>query len=531
MNPRKNSKSRQNGTIQKSKDGNSNNCANKMDIEKLKEFLLTKGDGAMGRVIKRMKVFFDKGVSPILLVGETGCGKEYAARALLSDGQTFKSAEYKAINCAAIPESLLETTLFGHRKGAFTDAGKDQHGLLGQKGGKVFLDEIDKASPNIQNKLLRYLREGTIQPVGSSEEIEAKASRIVFATSAKTSSIFRPLLDRVHELRMQSFEGFDLDERQERALRDLRRKHRRLTENSVNSFSPDFLNRVSHSVVEYPPLRKRQIDLGVVLKQLVRDAVEKYDNRIRYVDGDLLLFILRYAWPFNIAELESMVRSGALFSKGDSMTLAGCLQAYSGNFDLRQLNTSLVIDWDPRTGPNNHSSLQSLGVSPRHPTARALVPPSNSDWHLDQTYSDSYYQRATPRAAKIRLGSIDFRSRLYLTLQKIARVEFDNWLASDPTPEEMEYEPTEWEMENAIYEAPYPLYQRLDIDEIALDENEVERLRKLAFLVHGGLGSQQISVELGFPNIDQYYRWRAVIGTGEHWKRNVLASSADIPSD
>lgn len=204
---------------------------------------------------------------PVLVYGETGTGKELVARALHRFG-AHPEGPFIPVHCGAIPDTLIESELFGHRKGAFTDAQRDRRGALAQaNGGTVFLDEIGEISPVFQVKLLRFLEDGLIQPLGA-EKAEPVAVRVVAATH-----------------------------------RDLRSML------AAGTFREDLYYRLAGFEIRIPPLRERLLDLP--------DLVEYFRQRLQRELGlpgsggtskEALALLAGHPWPGNVRELGHLIR-------------------------------------------------------------------------------------------------------------------------------------------------------------------------------------------------------------------------------
>jgi DNA-binding NtrC family response regulator len=217
--------------------------------------------------------------TPILLVGESGTGKELLARALHKKSPRAHGP-FLAINCSAIPESLLENELFGHRRGAFTDARDDQRGLFqSAQHGTIFLDEIGDMVPALQGKLLRVLQEKEVHPLGAPAPVPTDV-RIVTATH-------RDLPALVAEGR----------------------------------FREDLLYRVNVIEVRVPPLRERPDDL----EPLVRHFLGKLGARIGKPDysvsEEVMDVLRRHPWPGNVRELENVIERALVLGAGPLITL------------------------------------------------------------------------------------------------------------------------------------------------------------------------------------------------------------------
>ena len=212
-------------------------------------------------------------IVPVLIEGESGTGKELVARALHRNSQRA-SRPFVAINCGAIAETLLESELFGHSRGAFTGAVAEAKGIFEQaQGGTVFLDEIGETSPSLQVKLLRVLQEGEVRPVGSSRVVKVD-NRVVAATNR------------------------DL----ERAVAD-------------QQFRPDLYYRLSVIVIHLPALRERRDDIPLLVSAFLKAAAKRVGRQIE-LSADALDVLLAYHWPGNVRQLENTIERLVLFSVG-----------------------------------------------------------------------------------------------------------------------------------------------------------------------------------------------------------------------
>jgi transcriptional regulator with PAS, ATPase and Fis domain len=212
--------------------------------------------------------------TPVLLIGESGTGKELLARALHKKGPRA-GGPFVAVNCSAIPETLLESELFGHRKGAFTDARDDQRGLfqLAERG-TIFLDEIGDMAPPLQGKLLRVLQEKEVHPLGSPVTVPIDV-RIITATH-------RDLTALVAEGR----------------------------------FREDLLYRINVIEVRVPPLRERADDL----EPLVRDLLAAYGAKLGTpncsISAEAMAVLRRHTWPGNVRELQNVIERALVLGTG-----------------------------------------------------------------------------------------------------------------------------------------------------------------------------------------------------------------------
>ena len=227
---------------------------------------------AMQAVFERIERVASADVS-VVIHGETGTGKELVARALHEHGSA-PTKPFFAVNCAAVSSSLLESELFGHKKGSFTGAVEDRKGhFAAADGGTVFLDEIGDMPLEMQSKLLRVLQEGEVRPVGSNE-------------SKKVS------------------------------VRVLAASHRDLLEMCARGeFREDLYYRLNVVTVELPPLRERAGDVTELVDYFC-DVLKAELARDVSVAGDALAALQAYSWPGNVRELENELRRAAVMSKG-----------------------------------------------------------------------------------------------------------------------------------------------------------------------------------------------------------------------
>ena len=218
--------------------------------------------------------------APVLIEGETGTGKELAARAI-----HYRSARrdrpFVPVNCGALPDSLVESELFGHRRGAFTDARRDQQGLVAlAHSGTLFLDEVDALTPKAQVTLLRFLQDQQYRPLGGEREERADA-RIIAASNA-------PLMGLVDEGR----------------------------------FRIDLLYRLKLMHLFLPPLRDRKGDVAVLSQHFVEIGSSRFGRPIRPLAAETLTWFEQYSWPGNVRELEHTIYHGLLLSDGAAITIA-----------------------------------------------------------------------------------------------------------------------------------------------------------------------------------------------------------------
>jgi len=217
--------------------------------------------------------------APALIEGETGTGKELAARAI--HYQSARSDRpFIPVNCGAIPDQLIENELFGHAQGAFTDARRDQPGLVAHaRGGTLFLDEVDALTAKGQVTLLRFLQDNQYRPLGGRSEQVADV-RIVAASN-------QPLL--------------------------------KLAESG--GFRMDLLFRLKILNLELPPLRVRKGDAALLAAHFVERCAARFGQPVKSIEPETLDWFADYAWPGNVRELENLICREFLLGEGDRVAL------------------------------------------------------------------------------------------------------------------------------------------------------------------------------------------------------------------
>ena len=210
--------------------------------------------------------------APVLLEGETGTGKELVARAIHYQGKR-RDQPFVPVNCGAIPDLLIENELFGHCKGAFTDARADQPGLIAHaRSGTLFLDEVDALSPKGQVTLLRFLQDQHYRPLGDRRE-QATDVRIIAASNADLGALA-----------------------------------------AAGQIRKDLLYRLKILFLEVPPLRERPGDSVLLAEHFARIGSQRFGKPSITFDPDTLAWIERYSWPGNIRELENWVYRAVLLA-------------------------------------------------------------------------------------------------------------------------------------------------------------------------------------------------------------------------
>ena len=273
----------------------------------------------------------------VLLLGETGTGKEVLAQALhrLSE----RSGErFVAINCAAIPENLLESELFGYERGAFTGAHRQTKGKIElAEGGTLFLDEVGDMPVALQSKLLRFLQERAIERVGGRQEISVD-TRVICATHQDLASLI-----------------------------------------TANRFREDLYYRISEITAEIPPLRDRDGDAVLLARAFLARAAERHGSKVRGFAQEALAAIAAYSWPGNVRELENKVNRAVITADGKLLDVGDLgLDLPDGGFpslnlrqvrdeaELRALDAALA-----HAAGNMSKAAELLGVS--RPTLYDLI--------------------------------------------------------------------------------------------------------------------------------------------------------------
>jgi two-component system NtrC family response regulator len=254
-------------------------------------------------------------MATVLLLGESGTGKEVLARAVHALSPRH-GRPFVAINCAAIPDTLLESELFGYEKGAFTGAVKQTQGKFElANGGTLFLDEIGDMPLSLQAKLLRFLQDRVVERVGGRERIAVDV-RIVCATN-----------------------------------QDLARRISR------SEFREDLFYRISEVTVNIPPLRDRPGDAVVIAQALMERRAREHGRSLRGFSPDALKAIQTYPWPGNIRELENRISGAVIMAEGKHITVEDLGLPTSGD-DVTWLNLREV-----RQRAERDAIRQALAVS------------------------------------------------------------------------------------------------------------------------------------------------------------------------
>lgn len=241
----------------------------------------------------------------LLVCGESGTGKEVAARLVHAHSADSKK-KFVAVNCAAIPENLLESELFGHKKGSFTGAVAEKEGLFKiANGGTLFLDEIGELPKNLQAKLLRVLQEREITPVGDTKSIKIDL-RLIVATNRNLSA-----------------------------------------DVASGQFREDLFYRINVVQIVMPPLREHPEDIPVLVRHFVDKYVKQFNKRPMRISNDALRVLMDYHWPGNVRELENVIERSII------------LGPVEGLIEIEHLPPSLQALWgeNPSSGDFANQSM------------------------------------------------------------------------------------------------------------------------------------------------------------------------------
>ncbi|MGB2712966.1 MAG: sigma-54-dependent Fis family transcriptional regulator [Vicinamibacterales bacterium] len=242
----------------------------------------------------------------VLVYGESGTGKEFIVR-LIHDQSPRATGPFISINCAALTETLLESELFGHVRGAFTGAVRDKAGLFEVAGnGTLFLDEIGEVAPTVQAKLLRALQEREIRRVGAERNIKVNA-RVVAATN-----------------------------------RDLRAAV------EAGTFREDLYFRLGAFVITVPPLRERREDIPPLVHDFLGRAAARVKKDVKTVSADAMTALMNYSWPGNVRELEHAIERAVIVARGDSVKVRELPPEVSQKTRLRATDDSLDLQAQER---------------------------------------------------------------------------------------------------------------------------------------------------------------------------------------
>lgn len=258
-------------------------------------------------------------VSSVLLQGESGTGKDLVAKAIHYHSARAENP-FVAINCAALPGTLIESELFGYEKGAFTDAKARKEGLFEQaEGGTLFLDEIGELELSLQAKLLRVLEEGSFRRVGGLRDLPLDV-RVIAASN-----------------------------------RDLK------SEGEAGRFRSDLFYRLSVIQIDIPPLRERGDDIRVLAEHYLSSFKSRLRKNITSIAPDALATFRKYQWPGNVRELRNVIERAMILEDGDEITAKYLPRGLSGDSNVGPITGSIAFDHIPL--PGNGVSLEDVEMS------------------------------------------------------------------------------------------------------------------------------------------------------------------------
>ena len=289
----------------------------------------------------------------VLFLGETGTGKDLAARSIHAQS-LLRHKPFVSINCTALTPSLMESELFGYRKGAFTGAESDRKGLLEEAdGGTVFLDEIGDMELQLQAKLLRFLQTGEVRRVGSTQTRHVKV-RVIAATN-----------------------------------RDLEQAVRKET------FRSDLFYRFNTFTIHVPPLRSRREDIPYLAYHFVTKAEAKLNRRVKAVSPEALAMMTAYDWPGNVRELENVIERAAILCRGE---------------EIRPRDLAL----SPPITPVTCAAAQGSGEEPPCPgTGAALLDGAGAGYqNRREMIMDNFEKKELERYLEMAQGNVSKASRL-----------------------------------------------------------------------------------------------------------------------
>jgi DNA-binding NtrC family response regulator len=266
----------------------------------------------------------------VLVYGESGTGKEFVVR-LIHDQSPRAAAPFVSINCAALTETLLESELFGHVRGAFTGAVRDKAGLFEVAGsGTIFLDEIGEVAPTVQAKLLRALQEREIRRVGGERNIKINA-RVVAATNRNLRAAVE-----------------------------------------AGTFREDLYFRLGAFVIEVPPLRERREDIPPLVHAFLVRAASRMKKDVRAVSADAMSALMSYRWPGNVRELEHAIERAVILSNGASIRVRDLPPEVTekprrrpgeDTLDLQEQERTSIERALERFGGNRRKAAEALNIS------------------------------------------------------------------------------------------------------------------------------------------------------------------------
>jgi PAS domain S-box-containing protein len=289
------------------------------------------GSAAMRNLFQVLPQFAESH-STVLIEGPSGTGKELFARAI-HELSPRRDKRFVAVNCGALPDTLLESELFGYVAGAFTDARRDKLGRFAvADGGTIFLDEVGDVSPAMQARLLRVLQERVFEPLGSVEPVKVDV-RVIAATNQ------------------------DLGER---VLQ--------------GTFREDLYYRINIVRLELPPLAQRIEDVPVLIDHFISKFNRRQGKQVAGVSEEVLAVLMAHDYPGNVRELENIIEYAFVVCRGGIVELGHLPPEFRARFDrsgkpprgltLRDLETSHIVATIQRHGGNRTAAAQELGINP-----------------------------------------------------------------------------------------------------------------------------------------------------------------------
>lgn len=283
-------------------------------------------DPKMGKIFELISTVAQTD-STILISGESGTGKELIARAIHAKSRRADQ-KFISINCGALPENLLESELFGHKKGAFTDAYQDKEGLFeAASQGTLFLDEISEMSQKMQVKVLRAIQEKVIRRVGGNQEIAVDV-RIITATN-------RDLAESIEK----------------------------------GEFRSDLYYRLNVISIKVPPLRERKDDIPILMQYFLQRYNQKFAKNIQSFEKKVLECFVNYRWPGNVRELENFIERGVALEKGTVIGASSLPAEVIYNMDPAQNSGA---DWPAQLGAGDFNFNQYLDNLSKNIIIKAL---------------------------------------------------------------------------------------------------------------------------------------------------------------
>jgi transcriptional regulator with PAS, ATPase and Fis domain len=271
--------------------------------------------------------------APVLILGESGTGKELIARAV-HDRSQRADKPFVAINCGALRETLLESELFGHEKGAFTGAYNRKIGLAeAASGGTLFLDEIGELSPGIQAKLLRFIQEGEVYRVGGKEPIKVNI-RLISATN--------------RELDSEVLKG---------------------------TFREDLYYRINTITIHSPPLRRRKEDIPLLVEYFLARGNSRVLNRGQEMSAEAMQALVKYDWPGNIRELQNLCERLQILADGHTIQVSDLPETilkpenklvigqYDPTLTLHELERRYIVEALKHFDGNKTQAANALGIT------------------------------------------------------------------------------------------------------------------------------------------------------------------------